>query len=484
MKANMIAEEETDGDVRFTPLVIDLDGTLIRSDLLVETAFAVAGSSFSGCVEIVRQLFRGKAQLKKFLAHANISLALLPYDPLVLARAKAAANAGQPVYLASASDEKLVRAIAEHLGFFSGWFASDGTTNLAGATKAGRLVDVFGRGGFDYIGNGAADIPVWAVCRKRIAIRAPSQVRSRLLCLDPETEFLSHERPTWQVWARLLRVHQYSKNVLVLVPLLTSHEFTAAAVFGAVGGMISFSLCASGVYIINDLIDLEADRLHPTKRERPLASGAIPLAYAVFLSPVLIASAMLLAALISPTFLLVLACYLGLTTAYTFSLKRRAIVDVVVLAMLYTLRVIAGGEAIDLSVSEWLLGFSMFMFMSLALIKRYVELSQNKKLSLPDPTNRNYNTGDMNIIGSLAAASAFNAITLFSLYLSSDTVHRLYRHPQFLWLICPLLMYWSSRALMVAHRDAMHDDPVVFALKDRTSRMIAIAMVVIVFIAI
>jgi len=480
MKANLISAD----DESSIPLVVDLDGTLIRSDLLIETAFAVVGKSASRCLEMVRQLWKGRAQLKDYLAHATIALDLLPYDPVVLAKAKVAANAGRPVYLASASDEKLVRGVAEHLGFFSGWFASDGTTNLSGATKARRLVDVFGHGGFDYVGNGAADLPVWAVCRKRIAIRTPPQVRSRLLSVDPETEFLTDERPTWQAWARLLRVHQYSKNVLVLVPLLTSHEFTLAAILSALGGMIAFSLCASGVYIINDLIDLEADRLHPTKRERPLASGAVPLIYTLVLAPVLISAAMILAAIISPSFLAILACYFALTTAYTFSLKRRAIVDVVVLATLYTLRVIAGGEAINLTVSEWLLGFSMFMFMALALIKRYVELSQGKRWSLPHPANRNYNAGDINIIGSLAAASAFNAITLFSLYLSSDTVHRLYRHPQFLWLICPLLMYWSSRALMVAHRGAMHDDPVVFALKDRTSRIIAIAMVMIVLVAI
>jgi 4-hydroxybenzoate polyprenyltransferase len=309
-------------------------------------------------------------------------------------------------------------------------------------------------------------------------------VRSRLVAIDPETEFLSNERPTWHTWARLLRVHQYTKNALVLVPLLTSHNFTTEAIFSAIVAMISFSLCASGVYILNDLVDLEADRAHPTKQNRPLASGAIPLNYGLFLIPVLIVTALILAASVSLSFLLVLGCYFALTTAYTFFLKRKAVVDVIVLAVLYTMRVIAGGEAIHATVSEWLLGFSMFMFMALALIKRYVELSQRLRLALPDPANRNYNSSDLPIIGALAAASAFNAITLFSLYLSSDIVHRLYRHPQLLWLICPILLYWSSRALIMAHRDLMHDDPIIFALKDRVSRLTIVAMVAVVLIAI
>jgi 4-hydroxybenzoate polyprenyltransferase len=241
--------------------------------------------------------------------------------------------------------------------------------------------------------------------------------------------------------------------------------------------MIAFSLCSSGVYILNDLADLEADRSHPTKRSRPLAAGAIPLGQALVVAPILMAASICLAASISIPFLLALGCYVVLTTSYTFFLKRKAIIDVVVLASLYTLRVVAGGAAIGVAVSEWLLGFSIFIFMSLALVKRYVELSQRQRLGLPEPANRNYKTSDLPIIGALAAASAFNAITLFALYLSSDAVHKLYRHPEFLWLICPILMYWTSRALMMAHRDAMNDDPIIFSLKDKISR-ISIGMMI------
>jgi 4-hydroxybenzoate polyprenyltransferase len=481
---NAMSIVDSGGGERSIPLVIDLDGTLIKSDLLIETAFHAMGTSAARSFEALSRWRKGRAQLKKFLADSDINFSSLPYDPAVLAVAGEAVDAGRQVYLASGSDEKLVQAVANHLGIFSGWFASDGSTNLSGEAKAQCLVSAFGAGGFDYVGNSAKDLAIWAVCRKRFAIRVPAGVRDRLVAIDPDAEVLPHDRAGLATWARLLRVHQWTKNVLVLVPLLTSHNFNIGAILHALGAMVAFSLCASGVYILNDLADLDADRSHPTKRNRPLAAGEISLSHGLILVPTLILASLLLAAGISTTFLVVLGGYLLLTTAYTFFLKRRVIVDVVSLATLYTLRVVAGGEAIGVVVSEWLLGFSIFIFMSLALIKRYVELSQRQKLSLPDPPNRNYRTSDLPIIAALAAASAFNAITLFALYLSSDVVHRLYRHPQFLWLICPILMYWTSRALMIAHRDAMNDDPIVFSLKDRVSRIVILVMVALVLISI
>ncbi len=483
-RSQRMAVGDADEHERSIPLVIDLDGTLIRSDLLIETAFQAMATSPARFFNALFKWREGRAQLKQALADSDITPSALPYDSAVLAIADAAASSGRQVYLASASDEKLVRAVVDHIEIFSGWFASDGTNNLSGEAKAQCLVRAFGAGGFDYVGNSAKDLAIWAVCRKRLAIRIGPGVHNRLIAIDPDAEVLPHERASISTWARLLRVHQWAKNLLVLVPLLTSHNFNVAAVLHAVGAMIAFSLCASGVYILNDLVDLNADRSHPTKRNRPLAAGEISLSHGLVLAPALILASIIIAASISPIFLVVLGGYLLLTTAYTFFLKRKAIVDVVTLATLYTLRVVAGGAAIGVAVSEWLLGFSIFIFMSLALIKRYVELSQRQKLMLPDPPNRGYQASDLSIIAALAAASAFNAITLFALYLSSDVVHRLYRHPEFLWLICPILMYWTSRALLMAHRDAMNDDPIVFSLKDRVSRILILVMVGLVLIAI
>ena len=263
------------GDKR--PLVVDLDGTLVRSDLLVERAFAELGQRPQAILDLLAALTRGKAALKHRPADSSdFDPALLPYDDAVLARIRQAQAEGRPVYLASASNERLVRAVAEHLGCFTGWFASDEKTNLSGEAKARRLVDAFGERGFDYIGNDKADLPVWARAAGAVSVRAPAGVARRLTELALDAETLPCRRPTWRTWAKLLRVHQYAKNALVFVPLLTAHLFAWGSIGQAVLAAVAFCLCASSVYVLNDLIDLQEDRRHRSKRHRPFASGAIP----------------------------------------------------------------------------------------------------------------------------------------------------------------------------------------------------------------
>ncbi len=461
---------EASGPAPGRPLVVDLDGTLVRSDLLIETAFAELGRRPLSLYDILCALARGKAALKHRLCEPlDFDPAALPYDEEVLARIRQARSEGRPVYLASASNERLVGAVARHVDLFEGWFASDETTNLAGAAKAERLVAAFGEKGFDYIGNDAADVPVWSRAAKSYAVRCPGRVSRRLARDGAEIEHLPHVAPTWRTWAKLIRVHQWAKNALVFVPLVTAHVFTAGAILEALLAAIAFSLCASGVYVLNDLVDLKDDRAHPTKRRRPLASGAIPLAHGVAAVPVLLGAAFALAAAVSLAFVATLGAYLAITTAYSFYLKRQMLVDVITLAALYTIRVVGGAIALDIAVSKWLLAFCMSLFLSLALIKRYVELASRLDADLPDPTHRDYKTSDLTMVAALAAAAGFNAVTVFALYISSESVHELYRRPEILWLVCPVLIYWIARALMLAQRRLMDDDPVVFALKDRLS---------------
>ncbi len=284
-------------------------------------------------------------------------------------------------------------------------------------------------------------------------------------------------------WLRALRVHQYVKNSLILVPIITAHQFSYAAVTSALIAFVAFSLCASAVYIVNDLIDIESDRRHPTKRNRPLASGAINPWHAKALVPALLVAALACAMTVSVKFALVLLAYLFLTTAYSVSLKRKMLVDVVVLGMLYTTRVIAGAVAISVVMSAWLLAFSMFLFLSLALMKRYSELALRIDQGLPDPPTRNYKLADLPIVGALAVASGFNAVTIFALYISSPAVQELYPRPEVLWLACPVLTYWIGRAMILAHRRMMHDDPIVFAIGDRISRIAVVVMVALVLLA-
>ena len=466
------------------PLVVDLDGTLIRSDLLIETAFAELGRRPLSGFRLLRALAAGKAALKHLLAEtADLDPATLPYDEVVLDRIRQARAQGRPVWLASASNARLVEAIAGHLGLFDGWLASDATNNLAGAAKAQALAERFGHGGFDYIGNDTADLPVWAEAGHALAIRTSPRVGRRLAAIHPDAEHLPSARASLKTWLKLMRVHQYAKNALVFVPLLTAHAFTPEALLQSILALLAFSLCASSVYLLNDLLDLAADRAHLTKRRRPLASGMIPLMDGILAVPILFLASLAVAIAVSPAFLAVLLGYFALTTAYSLVLKRKMLVDAVALALLYAFRVVGGAVAINVAISEWLIAFSLFIFMALALVKRYIELSTLLDRALPDPSNRNYKTGDLPIVASLAASSGFNAIIILTLYLSSDAVHSLYNHPQLLWLLCPVLMFWFGRVLLMAHRRLMHDDPIVFALRDRVSRYVLVASVGIVLAA-
>jgi len=465
------------------PLVVDLDGTLVRSDLLIETAFSEVARDPSSLFALCTALMRGKAALKHRLAKsAAFDPSTLPYDETVLNRIRKAKDEGRPVYLASASNQRFVEAVADHVGLFSGWFASDEIDNLASDTKAKRLVKEFGERGYDYIGNDAADLPVWAKAAQSISIRAPAGVMRRLAQRQIEFECLPAERPTWRTWAKLFRVHQYAKNALLFVSLFLAHQFSLDLITKAFLAAVAFSFCASSVYVLNDLADLQADRQHPTKQLRPLANGAIPLLDGVIAVPILFVTSVLVAALVSLPFLEILLGYFTLTTAYSFVLKRKMLIDVVVLATLYVVRILAGAVAINNSISEWLLAFSMFIFMSLALIKRYVELAVRIDTGLASPANRNYKLGDLDVVAALAAAAGFNAVTVFALYVSSDAVHMLYRRPQLLWLICPVLLYWISRALMMANRRHMEDDPIQFALRDKNS-IVAGGLIALVVIA-
>lgn len=472
-------------DTVLVPLVVDLDGTLIRSDLLIETFFDEVGRRPAAILGLLPSLFAGRAAFKHRLAEAAVlDVTTLPYDETVLALIRQARADGRRVYLASASNEKLVADVARHVGLFDGWFGSSETINLKGAAKADLLVKIFGARQFDYAGDDSADLAVWEQARKSIAVRASAAVRRGLPTPSDHVQYLDAPRAKPAAWVKLLRVHQWVKNALVFIPLLMAHQFHLAALGDALLAFVAFSLCASGVYLLNDLVDLQADRAHPTKRARAFASGTIPLHAGLVAVAVLWLAAFAVASLTTLPFVLVLFTYFALTTLYTFVLKRKMLVDAFTLASLYTIRVIGGAAAVGVVLSHWLLAFSMFMFIALALVKRYVELATLADRKLPNPANRNYEINDLDIVAALAAAAGYNAVVVLALYINSDAVVPLYRHPDLLWFICPIVLYWFSRVLLLAHRRMMHDDPIVFALKDRISLLTAGLVAVLVLAAI
>ncbi|OPY94462.1 hypothetical protein A5906_13885 [Bradyrhizobium sacchari] len=467
------------------PLVVDLDGSLLLTNLRYESFLNVLHLGFPASFAAVRALANGKAAAENDLAEASeLDYATLPYNARVMELIQAAKERGTKVYLATAANAKHTKAIADHFGIFDGWFASDANTSLSGSLKAETLTAAFGKNGFDYIGNTPADLPVWEIANKAYVVGHSNSVKRRLVALKSNHVALDHSNATSAAWFKALRVHQFVKNLLIFVPSATSHQFTLAKIIADVIAFLAFCVCASAVYILNDLLDLKSDRAHPRKRARPFASGLLELRTGLLIVPALLILSLMLSTTISLEFVGVLAGYFVLTSAYSLYLKRKMIVDVVVLAMLYATRVLAGGVAAEIQLSQWLFMFSMFIFTSLALIKRYVELSTRLDRGLPDRSDRDYRGGDADIVVTLAAASGLNAITIFALYVASPDVQMLYRHPKALWLICPILLYWIGRALMMANRRLMHDDPIVFALTDRISAIAIASIVAVVILAI
>ncbi|UVO39413.1 UbiA family prenyltransferase [Bradyrhizobium arachidis] len=418
------------------PIVVELDSILQSNDLWLLSVFAAIGTY----PDRIFGRWRAKAGPTSTVPASTLDFSVLPYNEAILNQIRQVATSGKSVYLCSAGNRLQAQQIADHLGLFAGVILNRDSSALRD-----HCAEPFEIGDFEYLEPPTISSGNWASLVERT-----------------------------RVWCRLLRVHQWSKNSLVFVPLVTAQRFEPSAFGEAILAFVAFCLAASGTYIVNDLVDIGADRNHPRKKTRPLAAGAIRASHALIASIALVILAGAAAACLSPLFGAALSAYLGLTTAYSFLLKRTMLLDVVTLAGLYTLRVFGGAAAILVPLSEWLLGFSMFLFMALALIKRYVELATRIDAGLPDPVNRNYRKSDLMIVASLAAAASFNAVTVFALYISSEIVYRLYRHPFNLWLICPILMYWLARALMMAHRRAMDDDPILFALRDRNSLFLLI----------
>ncbi|WP_250481568.1 MULTISPECIES: UbiA family prenyltransferase [unclassified Caballeronia] len=458
------------------PIVVDLDGTLIHSDILVESGFAFLRSSPQKFFKPLLWLSSGgKSVLKSRLAeHVSIDVATLPYNTQVVNWLKDMRAGGRTIALATASHESFAHRIAEHLGIFDRVFATDERVNLSAHRKRDRLVAEYGEKGFDYVGNSHDDMSVWAAADRAYVVNPHAGVVRAASKHDNVEQVFENRPPTLKVWAKSLRLHQWLKNVLIFVPLLAGHQLKSpAAIESAVIAFFAFGLCASSVYLLNDLLDLQDDRQHPVKRRRPLAAGTMPLAWGMALCPVLLAAAFSIAlTFLSWKFNAVLLGYYVLTLAYSLALKRQVMIDVVVLAALYTTRIVAGAAAIHVPLTFWLLAFSMFAFLSLALVKRYTELHAMMKSGREGARGRGYLASDLAIVSSLGTSSGYISVLVLALYIQDERTTVLYRHPQYIWMVCPLMLYWFSRTWVITHRGRMNDDPIVFAARDRMSLVV------------
>lgn len=453
------------------PLVVDLDGTLLRTDMLHEATLRAARDCPTVLFRIPAWLAQGKALLKQRLAEQiDLDVECLPYHQEFLTWLREQKAMGRTLILCTASDQKYAHAIAAYLGIFDDVMASDGITNLSGRRKAHALVQRFGVKEFDYAGNHEADLPVWSQARNAIIVNAPPSLAGRARKVTTVERSFPSANITVGTWRRVLRIHQWMKNLLLFVPLLAGHAFSEAEPWLAtLIGLLAFSLCASSVYIVNDLMDLESDRMHARKRSRPFASGEVPSWMGVTLAPILLTASGLLAFQVGTAFIGWLATYFMLTAAYSWGLKRVILLDCIVLALLYTLRIVAGAAAAGLSLSFWLLAFSVFLFLSLAFVKRYAELELQLSRGHQKAHGRGYYTSDAHLIQTMGVTAGYGAVLVLALYLHSEEVLLLYRTPAFIWGAVPVLLFWISWVWLQAHRGNMHDDPVVFALKDRAS---------------
>ena len=414
------------------PLCVGLEGSLIRGDLLLEALLVLVKRNPLNLLRALGWLLRGTSQFRSQLSsRVELDPAALAYDADYVAWLRQQRQAGRTLWLCTATNGPLAKRVAGHLNLFEGVVAGDTAS---------------------------------------IEIDAPARVA---------------RAPRWRAFVRALRPHQWAKNTLLLVPLLASHHLMiAGSLLQGMLGLAAFCLGASSVYIVNDLLDLPADRAHPRKSRRPFAAGEVSIRSGLILAPALLGAAVLIGCLLPQRFVSVFAAYYGLTLAYSLALKGRVILDALVLAGLYTLRVIAGAAAVSVPLSFWLLLFSVFLFLSLAFLKRFAELDALRRQHRLRAGGRGYVVEDLSILQSLGTAAGYLSVLVLALYINSPDIQALYHRPKVIWMLCVLLLYWISRVWMLAQRGRMHDDPVVFALKDRVSIGIAALATVTVIVAI
>lgn len=456
------------------PVVVDLDGTLITGDLFWEGLFQMLRRQPWLVIMVPVWFAMGKARLKHEIAsRVELDGHGLLYRKSVINLLAEAREEGRPVVLATGSPKRFALAVARHLGLFDQVLASTKTTNLTASRKAGELQLLYGTGGFDYIGNSADDIAIFEVARHSVVV-APD-AKARRWQFSHDADLIETERWSWRTILRMLRVHQWLKNTLIFVPLVLDHQLGRAdLVQSALLAFVTFSAAASAIYILNDFFDLPADRRHPRKRSRPFASGVLQIPFGLLCMAGLLAVALVGASLLPPLFQLVLVGYLVLTTAYSMSLKRMLLIDVFVLAGLYAMRVLAGTAAIAADPSFWLLAFSIFFFLSLALAKRYVELDQTEVAAGERIVGRGYRAEDKPILLTAGIAAGCTAALVLALYIQSPDVYRNYFHAWLIWPLAPIILYIILRIWVLAGRGELDDDPVVFIISDWRSQLMIV----------
>jgi 4-hydroxybenzoate polyprenyltransferase len=467
------------------PLCVDLDDSLVAADLLWESFLAAVKRRPVVLLLVPFWLLRGRAYLKARLAkRADLRVDLLPYRKEVVSYIRDERQAGRTVWLVTASDSRLAKQISLHLGIFDQVVSSNGTLNLKGAVKAEFLRQQFGHEGFSYLGDSRSDVAVWKEAASALVVSgSTSLVQEAAQVTDVEKHFTVSQGKFTDV-LRALRLHHWSKNILLFLPVLLAHKLQAQLLLREVAAFVGFGLAASGVYVLNDLFDIQSDRQHPWKASRPFAAGTLSMRAGLLLFLLLCFGSLagswfLLGAPAS----LLLFCYSALSIAYSVSFKRIALADVFILASFYTFRILTGGVIAPVRLSAWFIVFSGLFFFSLAAAKRYSELVHAEVLVVSGNSGRAYRVGDRSLLSELGIASAFAAIVIFCLYTQSADVMMLYARPSFLLAVAPLVLFWVARLWLRAHRGELNEDPILLAFKDPMSYCVGLGIVMLVGLA-
>src|SRR6202789_3927458 len=478
-------------------LCVDLDGTLVKSDTLLDTVLVVARQRPFDLLQIPAWIGQGRAAFKRHLTAAvSLDVEHLPYNRPLLEYLRLQHGEGRAIYLATAADRTLAERVAEYLGIFAGVLASDGATNLAGGNKLAAFRAQVGDE-FCYIGNAQPDVELLAACQSPMVANPDRALRTGMKRTGTIAAAMFDDRvPALRSWLKAIRLHQWAKNTLIFVPLLLAHQWNPRTFGGAITAFLSFGMCASATYIVNDLLDLEADRRHASKRRRPFAAGDLSAISGVGMVCLLMAGALALAVAVPPlfhalpgtvqlvrpySFLEWLGFYSAVTLSYSLYLKRKLLLDVFVLSGLYTVRILAGSAATGIPLSAWLAGFSVFFFLSLAFVKRFSELESLRERGGSVTNGRGYFVSDLEQLRALGTGAAYAAVVVLTLYINNPETNVLYQHPVRLWMVVPGLLLWLTRGWRLASRGDMHDDPVVFAITDKRSLLLGVLMAAVVW---
>jgi 4-hydroxybenzoate polyprenyltransferase len=466
------------------PIVVDLDGTLTATDTLVESVLQFIKQSPFNLLRLPFWLLKGRAAFKDAVcSRAAISADRLPYREALLVYLRCEKSRGRRIILATAAHKSIAQGVSDHLALFDDVLATDVGRNLKGSVKLEAIQEKLGTD-FVYAGDSRSDIPIWNAAQAAILVGASAGLAKSVRDRNPVEQEFSKEPIGFSTWMKALRVHQWLKNLLLFVPLLTAFSFMDIGKLATTAlAFLSFSFAASVTYMFNDLWDLESDRAHPRKKDRPFASARIPILTGLVVAGCLLMLAFALALVVSQAFFLMLLLYVILTSSYSWMFKKYVLIDVIMLSLLYTLRILAGSVAAAIPTSEWLLAFSVFMFLSLALVKRCSELISLEQIGNIAARGRDYRVADLAVLSPLGVASAMSAVVVFGLFINSPDTRSRYATPGLLWLVAIGLIYWLARLWIKTSRGEMHDDPVIYAIKDHGSRSTVIVMGVTMLIA-